>query len=94
MAVKPLSGTTEVPKDCPLGIVADGGVLKLLPIGTMLVHVADPEDKSTWSPMVLIKSSYKRMIFRCACGQKECTRIMEYPLVASGTHPYKKGQGR
>jgi hypothetical protein len=94
MAVKPLSGTGSVPKDCPLGFVADGGVLKLLPIGTMFVHVPDHEDKSTWSPMVLIKSSYKRMIFRCACGQQECTRMMEYPLVASGEHPYKKGVGR
>lgn len=94
MPVVPQHGTQEVPTDCPIGFVADGGVLKLLPIGTMFVHVPDPNDKSTWSPMVLIKSSYKRMVFRCACGQKECTRMMEYPLVASGKHPYKKGVGR
>lgn len=81
----------EAPDKPHFGVVVDeAGSLMALPPGAQIAIIEDPENPNKIFPMVLLKVTYKSIWFACACGQKGCTRRMNYQLKASGFHPQSR----
>lgn len=83
----------EAPMQPHLGVVMDeAGSLMALPPGAQIFIIENPKDPSKIVPTILKKVSKKALIFRCACGQRGCTREYHYQLKMTGFHPHASGR--
>lgn len=58
-----------------------------IPPGASLNIIEDAHDRMKWFPLILRSVTIKRIVFKCGCGQRECTREYVYHASKSGHHP-------
>jgi hypothetical protein len=68
-----------------------------IPVGSYIAIVISPKlgingeapEKGGVIPLILAAVSKTRLTFKCACGQKACTRTAKFDAKWSGIHPVK-----
>lgn len=89
--MKELKGA--VPEEGHLAVITGPGQGMAIRKGQPMLIVDDPKNVSRVVPVLLLSVTRDKIVFRCACGNRECTRVMEYHLTAKGTHPYMSHAG-
>ncbi len=89
--VETLAG--EVPKEAHLAVMLSLDGFTPLPIGAKFLIVQDPARADRTIPVFLARVTKDLLVFRCNCGQGNCTRVLSYKLRVAGRHPTKI-QGR
>lgn len=88
----PLLGAAA-PKRPHLGLVigeAAAPETLAIPPGANMAIIIDPSKPDGVVPLVLIDVSIKSLVFRCGCGQADCTRVVTFKAKWTGFH----GRGR
>ncbi len=81
----------EPPKGPHLALYTDkSGLALAIPVGAHISIVEDPKRVDMIFPLILVAVSHRRLVFRCACMQPDCTRVFKAPLTAEGWHPKRK----
>lgn len=80
----------EAPKEAHLALItgADEGIA--IPVGAVMCIVENAAKLDGGVvPLILERVSKTRLTFRCACGQKGCTRRVRFQAKWEGSHPAK-----
>lgn len=86
MPFEPSKLEGEAPKEPHLAVFMEDGWVAL-PKGARFLIVRDPKRVDRIIPVFLAKVDQKQLVFRCNCGQHNCTRVLRYQLKAEGHHP-------
>jgi len=68
-------------------VTGHDGTAIAIPVGAFIYIVPEPGRPDRIIPVNLQKVTRDVLQFKCACGQRECSRILSYKLRVSGHHP-------
>lgn len=63
-----------------------------IPVGSMMAIIIDPRVQTKILPLVLVDVKFKRLTFKCACGQRGCSRLYHFHATMTGNHPVIAGR--
>lgn len=77
------------PKGNHLALLTDAttGSAIAIPVGATMFLITNPDHVDGVIPMFLVKVDKRQIVFRCACGNPTCTRVLKYKLIVEGRHP-------
>ncbi len=74
-----------------LGVVtkSDGGGMRanMIDLGALMLICSNPKEADRLIPVQLKDVTNRSIVFRCACGQPHCSRVLRYTVKAEGHHP-------
>lgn len=58
-----------------------------IPVGSGMAIIIDPTNPTKVLPLVLVEVKLNKLTFKCACGQRACTRLYRFNATMTGNHP-------
>lgn len=78
----------EAPKEPHLALITGVNEGMAIPVGAVICIVENPSKLAGGViPLILERVSKTRLSFRCACGNKQCTRDVRFEAKWRGHHP-------
>ncbi len=82
------------PKEPHLAIETDTGLFTAIPPGGHIALVEDPNRYDGIFKLILLSVHHNKLVFRCGCGQAECSRVVTFKGTWKGRHVYQDREQR